>query len=260
LVDAAVGVPRYVEIRRALASRIMSGDWRPGHRVPSEHELMAQYRCSRMTVNKALSALASSGLIIRKRRSGTFVASPQSQETVLEIHDIQAEVTARGQDYRHLVLSRRVRKATRKEIERLAIDPAARVLALLVLHYASELPFVLEDRLISLATVPEAEAEEFDSSPPGTWLLAHIPWTQAEHTIRAESADEILAAKLGVDAGAACLVVERKTWRAGSPVTWVRLCYPGDRHQLVARFAPAGQAKAERTPPQLKAKAQNGRG
>jgi GntR family histidine utilization transcriptional repressor len=228
----------------------MSGDWRPGHRVPSEHELMEQYGCSRMTVSKALSALASSGLIVRKRRSGTFVASPQLQESVLEIHDVRAEVTASGRDYRYSLLTRRIRKATRTDIDRLAINPTTRILALVVLHYASELPFVLEERIIPLSSVPEAEAERFLSSPPGTWLLAHIPWTQAEHTIRAESADEDTAAKLGLGRGAACLVVERKTWRAGVPVTWVRLCYPGDRHQLVARFSPAGQAKRnEPVPP-----------
>lgn len=249
-VDALATIPRYVAIRRALATRIMSGDWRPGHRVPSEHELMEQYGCSRMTVNKALSTLASSGLIVRRRRLGTFVAAPQSQETVLEIHDIRAEVLAIGHDYRYDVLSCRARKAARADVLRLALRPDTHVLALTVLHYASERPFVLEERIISLASVPEARTEHFASYPPGTWLLKHIPWTQAEHTIRAAPAEEETAATLGLNAGAACLVVERKTWRVDMPITWVRLCYPGDRHQLVARFAPGGQAKAVgRDPP-----------
>ena len=56
-----------------ISERIVSGDWPPGHRIPFEHELSAEYQCSRMTVNKALSQLAKSGLIERRRRSGSFV-------------------------------------------------------------------------------------------------------------------------------------------------------------------------------------------
>ena len=83
------------------ASAILSGDWPPGHRIPFEHELSAEYRCSRMTVNKALSQLAKTGLIERRRRSGSFVARPRSQAAILEIHDIKAEVQALGLPYRY---------------------------------------------------------------------------------------------------------------------------------------------------------------
>ena len=47
------------------------GHWPPGHRVPFEHELMETYSCSRMTVNKVMSALADAGLVVRRRRAGT---------------------------------------------------------------------------------------------------------------------------------------------------------------------------------------------
>ena len=53
-----------------LRENILRGDWRPGHRIPFEHQLMARYGCSRMTVNKALSELAQADLIERRRRAG----------------------------------------------------------------------------------------------------------------------------------------------------------------------------------------------
>jgi GntR family histidine utilization transcriptional repressor len=43
---------------------------------------------------------------------------------------------------------------------------------------------------------------------------------------------------LAIPAGTACLVIERRTWSGAGPITHVRLIYPGDRHVLVARFAP----------------------
>src|SRR5690554_1002111 len=77
-----------------ISARILSGEWPPGHRIPYEHELTSQYGCSRMTVNKALSQLAKSGLIERRRRSGSFVRMPKSQAAILDIHDVRAEVQA----------------------------------------------------------------------------------------------------------------------------------------------------------------------
>ena len=57
-------------------ARILSGEWPPGHRIPFEHELTARYRCSRMTVSKALGDLVAAGLIERRRRAGSFVRRP----------------------------------------------------------------------------------------------------------------------------------------------------------------------------------------
>ncbi|MGB3626279.1 MAG: GntR family transcriptional regulator, partial [Henriciella sp.] len=38
-------------IRSAIEDRILSGELKPGDRIPFEHELMETYGCSRMTVN-----------------------------------------------------------------------------------------------------------------------------------------------------------------------------------------------------------------
>ena len=128
------GLPRYAEIRIDFESRIRSGEWPPGHRIASEHELMAQYGCSRMTVHKALTALAAAGLITRKRRSGSFVAAPKTEETVLEIHDIEAEITAGGRAYAYELLDCTERPATAPDAERLSVAEGAPVLALRARH------------------------------------------------------------------------------------------------------------------------------
>ncbi len=46
----------------------------------------------------------------------------------------------------------------------------------------------LEERLISLETVPEAGHADFSDIAPGAWLLNQIPWSSAEHRIHAVSA------------------------------------------------------------------------
>jgi GntR family histidine utilization transcriptional repressor len=236
---AQAAIPRFTKIQRALEAKIMSGAWQPGHRVPAEHELLQQYNCSRMTVSKALSALAAAGLIVRKRRSGSFVASRVSEETVLEIHDTKAEILASGKPYSYEILSRRIRTVTRKDIKRFGLKTRTRVLALLVRHFAGNRPFVIEDRIFNLAVVPDAAQEQFKHTPPDSWLLKRIPWTNTEHVISATPASGNLARRLGLANGTACLVVERKTWQLGTPVTFVRLTYPGKLLRLIGRFQPA---------------------
>lgn len=237
-------LPRYIEIRRDLENRIMSGDWPPGHRVPSEAALCETYGCARMTVNKALSALAETGLIVRRRRSGSFVAVPVAQEPVLEISDIESEVRRLGQAYDFTLLGRELRPARAKDAARLGVARGDKVLAIIGLHRADGRPFVLEDRLISLDAVPDAAKMDFTTRPPSPWLVAQIPWSEAEHRIRAEAAGGPVAQHLAIAAREACLVVERITWQAGTPITQVRLTYPGTGHELVARFSPASQPAA----------------
>lgn len=220
-------------IRSEIEGRILSGGWPPGHRIPSEHDLAAQFGCARMTVNKVLCGLAESGLIDRRRKAGSFVAHPKAQSAVLEIPDIPAEVAARGERYGYELLSRGRREGASGDF---AFGGAA--LALACRHLANGEPFALEERTISLDAVPEAEAADFTIEPPGSWLLRHVPWTEAEHHISAVNADRAQAAALAVGRRAACLALERRTWRASEPVTFVRQVFRGDRYRLLARFSP----------------------
>ncbi|MER9601473.1 histidine utilization repressor [Mesorhizobium sp. M0243] len=222
-----------------ISEKITSGAWAPGHRIPFEHELSVQYNCSRMTVNKALSQLAKAGLIERRRRSGSFVRRPQSQAAVLEIHDIRIEVEALGLPYRYERVMRHKRRSSAGDRALLELGVAGPVLALECGHFAGERPFAHEQRLINLTAVPEAADEEFLAIAPGPWLIGRVPWSEAEHRIRAVAADRHIAAALDIEAGAPCLVVERRTWSAEHPVTHVRFTYAAESHTLVARFRPS---------------------
>lgn len=225
-------------IRSDIERQILSGELHPGDRIPFEHELMAHYGCSRMTVNKAIAGLADAGLIVRRRRAGSFVAQPRIQSAVLEIPDIQAEITARGEQYALEVLARKRRKPLAGNADEKTLAGKGELLVLRCLHLANGRPFALEDRLISLAAVPEAEETDFTAESPGKWLLSHVPWTQAEHRITAVNADPDTARTLDIEPRAACLALERRTWRASEHITHVRQIFPGTHYDLIARFTP----------------------
>ena len=234
------------KIRADISERILSGDWPPGYRIPFEHELMALYGCARMTVNKALSPLAESGLIVRRRRAGSFVSRPRIHSAVLDIPDIKAEIKQRGDAYGYELLSRRIRTATKRD-DKLEVGSSGRLLELRCLHRADGRPFVLEERLVNLTAVPEAQHIDFETTPPGTWLLGFVPWTQAEHRISAINVQPAVAKLLGIDSTAACLSLERRTWRGDDRITHVQLIFPGEVYDLVARFSPVGERTQSRS-------------
>lgn len=221
-----------------VEGRIMSGVWPPGYRIPFEHELTLEYGCSRMTVNKALGELVKKGLIERRRRSGSFVTQPHAQSAVMEINDIQREVQALGSVYAYRLDHRELRKANPQDRAFLEVKAGAPVLALTCRHFTGDAPFCLEDRVINVVAVPEAGEADFSEVGPGSWLLQMVPWSAAEHRIRAVSADRRVAEALAVPSGTACLVVERRTWNGPNYITHVTVTYPGDRHELVAQFLP----------------------
>jgi GntR family transcriptional regulator, histidine utilization repressor len=232
----ASSTPRYREIHDALRERIISGSWPPGYKLPSEPELAKKFDCARMTVSKALAALASLGLITRRRRAGTVVNSPRPQESILEIHDIESEIIAAGHAYRYECLHREMRRASTADAAALSVSRGTPVLVLVGLHRADGRPHALEERLINLAAVPDARREKFSSISPGRWLLAQVPWTEAEHQISALNPDRTAAQRLGIRQNEACLCIERTTWLDTQHITYARILYPADQHRLIARF------------------------
>jgi GntR family histidine utilization transcriptional repressor len=229
--------PLWQQIRRALIRPISDGTWAPGTKIPKEIELIERYGAARMTVHRALRSLAADGLVARRRRYGTVVAARPPERPVLEIWDIAAEVARAGGEHAFEILERG-QIVDGEAAAPLGAEPGTTLLRLLVRHFSDGEPFQIEERLINLALVPEAEAEPFTEIPPGSWLVANVPWTEAEHAISAEGASPEMARLLGLKSGAACLVVERRTWQEATPITWARLVHPGKKRRLVARFSP----------------------
>lgn len=222
-------------IRSEIQARIASGEWPPGHRIPFEHELVSHYGCARATVGKALTAIVRSGLLERRRKAGTFVAYPHVQSAVLEIHDIGKAIAERTGNYHFELLTSEYLKDDGLSGN---FPKATSLRHVTGIHHGQNGPFAFEDRLISLASVPEASDADFTQHSPSFWLIQYVPWTQARHRISAVGASAEVCHHLKIPRQTPCLLVERWTWRAGEPVTYVCQTFRGDRFDLVATFTP----------------------
>lgn len=231
----------HARIREDILEKIVAGEWRPGHQLDKEIELADQYGVSRMTMNKVLTQLAQQGFIVRRKRSGTFVARSRTQSAVMEITDIAEEVAALGRSYKWELLSCETRQMRPGDLNMLGIERSTiseRTLLLSGVHYADSEPFCLETRAINLNNTPTASHTDFSEQIPGSWLLRTKPWSTARHKLRAINVTGENARLLDLPEQTACLEILRKTEIGGDWVTHVRLLYPGEAHQLTAEFEP----------------------
>jgi multiple sugar transport system substrate-binding protein len=72
-IDPQLPIPLYFQLKTLLLEEILSGQYGPDRRLPTEHELCDRFEISRTPVTRALSELADEGVILRHRRRGSFV-------------------------------------------------------------------------------------------------------------------------------------------------------------------------------------------
>ena len=238
----AVVKPRYQQLKEMIIARISSGELRPLDRVPSENELVESMRVSRMTANRALRELNDEGYVERIAGRGTFVADMRSRSHALEVHNIADEITERGHTHSSEVV-RASRQHARGEVARaLHVEPGTDVFHLLLVHFENKLPVQVEDRHVLAEFAPECLEQDYTEITPSAYLTGISPLAEAEHLVRASIPNAAIRKQLQIDANEPCLVILRRTWSQGRPVTLARLHHPGSRYELTGTYRPQSQA------------------
>lgn len=237
--------PRYQQLKDLIIGRISSGDLQPSDRVPSEHELVDATGVSRMTANRALRELDKEGYVERVAGVGTFVADFRATSHLLEVRNIADEVHLRGHEHTSSVLKLERVAATPAVASSLQLRPGVGVHHALLVHYENDAPIQVEDRYVSTAFAPQFLRQEFTKVTPSAYLSGISPLQEAEHVVRAALPDATVRGHLNMHELEPCLVVTRRTWADGVPVTFARLFHPGDRFELAGHYAPPGTQKSD---------------
>ena len=142
----------------------------------------------------------------------------------------------RQRQHGYRLLHREVRSPQEGNFAEETLAAGGQLVLISGLHLADGRTVAVEHRMVNATSVPEALEVDFNQTPPGTWLLHEISWTRGEYRVGAEAASAEEAGALGCVPGAACLVLERRTWRGDAPVTWARQVFLAGELELVARF------------------------
>jgi GntR family histidine utilization transcriptional repressor len=230
-------VPLYEQLKEHVLQHIRAGTWRPGERVPSEHELVREFKVSRMTANRALRELTRSGVLARIAGVGTFVGDFKAAAHPLQIRNIAEEIRERG--HRHRALPMTLERITPSATVRGRLgftDPASRVFHSLIVHYEDDAVLQVEDRYVNPALAPDYLAADFAITTPYEYLMQVAPLQRVEHVVRAVMPEARIRALLKLRANEPALLVDRVTWSRQARASFALLYHPGSRFELRGVF------------------------
>ena len=126
--------PAYAQLARILRSRIVSGEFRAGDRLPTESELVEAYGLSPMTVRRAIKVLLDERAVSTVPGRGTFVEAASLQAAAFDLRSFQAVLT--DPDVRVQILATSVVPASGRPAEMLGVAPGTKVTMIrrLLLH------------------------------------------------------------------------------------------------------------------------------
>ncbi len=247
MLDKHDPTPLYCQLKEVILSHIDSGEWQPGMQLPSERELCAQFRISRITVRQALAELEMEGRLVRDQGRGTFVASPRIKQHLTRLTGFTQDMQARGQRPGSVVLRLALARATAPVAHRLRLDARHRNVVLLRrLRTANGEPMAIETAYLSEALCRGILGEDL-SNQSLYQLLAQkcgVTPTRAEQQIEAVACPANEAKLLGVPRGSPVLHLHRTTFsQHDCPFETVESYYRGDKYVFYAELSVEAPAR-----------------
>jgi len=239
-VSRASGAPLYDQLIKIFESKMSSGEWAVGERLPSERELCEVFSVSRITVRRAIAEAAARGLVERVHGVGNFVASPKMRQSLRDVTSFGVSLAADGLLASTQILDERTEISDFSIAGVLGVPVASSVQYLQIRGLGGDVPLVIYDSFLPADTGAAVLAEArrlVDTGTAFTTVDIHRnsltdPLVRIEQTFEAVVADEATAALLQVDPGWPVFRIE-SVLRAETRVLEYRIArYRGDRYKF----------------------------
>lgn len=218
--------PLYSQIRELLIGRMLSGDWRPGHMLPSEFKIAEEYGVSQGTVRKAIEDMEAEKLVVRRQGKGTFVIARSLPATHFHFFRIKPDGGGKLPSPGNEILFLRKEAPSESEARALDIKRGAGVFRLHRVRKFHNVPVILEKIVLPETIFPNFE--EVYSADPQPHLYAvferkyGIVVLRADEQIRAVPASGEDAAALRLEPGTPVLQIDRVGFGIGDRRTEIR--------------------------------------
>ncbi|MEM8971659.1 MAG: GntR family transcriptional regulator [Pseudomonadota bacterium] len=228
--------PLYEQVRELFFGRIQDGTWAPGMGLPNEFQLADELGVSQGTVRKALGALTTDKLLVRRQGRGTFVATHTPADVLFRFFQFYDSA---GNRVIPASYERRTRtgKAKATEARQLGIARTDRVIRHSRIRTVDDEPIINE-----LIVLPETLFKGLGdkSDLPNTLYDLFqkeygITVGKATERLTVIQADMTQAKVLGTVVGAPLLKIDRLTHAIdGRPIEWrISVCQLRDLHYRV---------------------------
>jgi GntR family transcriptional regulator len=230
------GIPLYYQLETIFRSKIASGEWSVGSKIPNEMELSNKYSVSIMTVKQALSMLVLEGLISRKRGKGTYVADKTDNKMIQPLEgSLTQAIGAISASTLMKVLDYKIINPPKQIANILKIDVNEPVLSFKRLYYFnSTSPFSLTVHYVRNEIGQYITEQELADTTPVTVLLDEKCAEGVGHAtqvMRATIADDNLSALFSINIGFPILKVERTVFSTrNKPLQYADIYYRADKY------------------------------
>lgn len=231
--------PLYAQVEAALAADILAGTLRPGHQLPNEDRLIAQFAVSRTTVRKAVQNLVERGLVEIRRGRGTFVTQPKVTQELTGLSGFVEDMQALGRNPSARLVGHQVVAASPTVARQLAIVRGSQVMKIQRVRLADGVAMSFDETYLPLAIGEKIVTHDLTTEPIFALLEQKygIPLIEAEYRLEAISADADVARALGIAVASPIFLIERTAYCAGhTPIDYERLHYRGDLTRFVTHL------------------------
>jgi GntR family transcriptional regulator len=228
--------PLYSQIRELLIGRMVSGDWRPGHMLPSEFKIAEEYGVSQGTVRKAIEDMEAEKLVVRRQGKGTFVIARSLPATRFHFFRIAPDGADKLPPPANRMLLLKRDAATAKESARLDLKKDAQVYRLHRVRLFHNVPTIIEQIVLPETVFPNFEDIYRNDPQPHVYLVFErkfgVVVAKAEEELRAVAASQDEAAALEIPAGTPLLRVDRVGYGIGDRPIEMRtlICHTAKYH------------------------------
>ncbi len=135
VLDAQNPIPLYFQLKSILENQIISGELKPGDKIPSENRLCELYQVSRTTARQAITELVNTGKVVRTQGRGSFVAQYPINKPPYRLTGFSADMKKQGLHPSSKMLEFKVILPSHEVAKMLRINPSDAVIFINRLRY-----------------------------------------------------------------------------------------------------------------------------
>lgn len=229
--DLESGRPRHEQISDWLREHIEQGTYEIDEQLPSEKELCDRFDVSRVTVRRALQTLESENYIYRRQGLGSFVQERRAAQGLVRLTDFAQDMAQAGLDASSKVLQYAAVTCPPDVAVRLGAEDQ-KVMQLDRVRLGDERPMAFDRTWLPMYYAQLLDGHDLERETIYHILESEyeIPVLRGHYRITATSAGPKVGGALGVEEGAALLLIERLSLTEGEKrVYFQRRYYRSDR-------------------------------
>jgi GntR family transcriptional regulator len=237
VVDKKSIIPIYYQLFKYFEKQIRQGQLQPGDALPTEMEIAERAGISRMTVRRAISELAATGMVYTQKGKGTFVAQPRLDNVVFNLNNYFDEIRQKGMNPHAELLETRIIKANEQLALRLSIEVNTRCLYFRILILADGEKLAYETKYTVYTKGSPILESELTDPRLSRLAAAHsdsIP-SSSKKVLKVSKATEEEAKVLGISPGLPVFFMSQTIYDTdGKSIAWGKTIYRGDRYKLIS--------------------------